>query len=742
MKMSWYHRMMLSYTPIIYVILSSIIFGLFTMLNLSSDQRYMETNKAIVDQTMKSMESNLKLIERNAVAALLTDGMIYDFFSQRPKDIYDYYLIQKKLIDLTSSFPFAASIYAYDETNGHILSDSNTYKINAFADEAFLREHIAQVGQSRWSSPRDYSLSTIDRNKQKVVSIAIRYVYPDLQKGTIVINVYVSSLLEFLRQYGQGKQAAFHLMDAEGDWFRASSGDNMTASALRLESDYTGWVYYADGVNAAGYSALSLLSNVWTFIMLAMIILALVWFTVITHIHYKPVQKLVERIHSFTIRKSGSLGIRPQFNQFKMVESAIDDLFRKATDYNTLQEAEVQHRRRILLQELLAGHRVIDDSKWSEAAVSLGLPASYAKTAAVAVEIDRYSAFQDIYEAGDQHLLKYIMENAFRETANDRDIHLCSVWTEPKQVCFVLFLNNSHQPYSDTLFQMCNAYRGWIQTNLEVTVTVGIGSATGQIAEISQSYRDAIQHVSYKAVFGTNGVIDEAVAEGKLDKDSYALYSSLPQMIHFFKKGDRQWREKLDLGIEELSCRRLGRTELASFVEGIVQLLEKEILTKGNELPSLWREEYRLRLHVLSGKAETLSEMHQELIGMMEELDEKLAQLRHNSGNHTIAMKMKAYIEAHYADPGLSLAGVSETFDMPVTNASLLFKKETGEKFIDYVLRTRLHHAQSMLLETEEPIQIIAEKVGYSHVLSFHRAFKKSFGFPPGEYRSIYRTPQ
>lgn len=740
MRMNWYYRMMLSYTPIFFVVISSLIVVFFTALNHASKNRYIETNTAIVEQMMKNTEANLKLVERNAVSALITDRTIQDFFSDRPMDLYDYFVIQKNLIELKSSFPFASSIYLYDEEKGRILSDSNLYELDAFADRPFLMEVYHREGRSAWTEPRDYSLSTIDRNKQKVVSIVKNYSYPALRKGTIVINIYVSSLMEFLNQYSQEDRGTVHILDSGGQQFQKTATDRSASTRFQAVSDYTGWTYYADSVNAAGYSALSLLSNVWIIAVLVIIVLALVWFTLITHIHYKPIQNLVEKINTFTGRKGGARGIKTPLNEFKLIESAIDNLLKTATDYNTLQEAEALHRKRILIQELLDGHRTMSDSEWKEEAVPLGLPADCGKLCVVCVEIDRYSAFTESYKPGDQHLLKYILESALREMAHERGMPQCSVWTEPQQVAFILFLAECHQPYAETLYEMCDEYRRWIHANLQLTVSVGIGGVTDGIGKIAQSYRNAGSNVSYKAVFGTNAVIDNRVAEAKSDQGSYVLFGTMQEMVHRFRKGDDQWRGKLSQIMDELKNRRLSRAEVASFATNLAQHMDKEMRAMSPELSQAWDERYRDRFVSLAKTTETLGELHRELEAVMNDLAADVERMRETSSSKSIAMRMKAYIDSNYADPGLSLAGVSERFDLPASHASTLFKKETGEKFVDYVLKIRLEHARGMLLESDDPIQSIAEKVGYTHVLSFHRAFKKAFGYPPGEYRAIYRT--
>ncbi|GBF77400.1 hypothetical protein PA598K_05948 [Paenibacillus sp. 598K] len=739
MRMSWYYRMMLSYTPIFFIVISSVIFVLFSTLNHQSENRYLETNKAIVGQMMQNTEANLQLIERNAVSALIIDRALQSFFDDRAKTVYDYYMIQKKLIELKSTFPFVSSIYLYDEAGQRVLSDSNAYPLATFADRGFLTAALADPAGSGWTAPRDYALSPHDRSRQKVVSIIKSYPYSTLSKGTIVINIYVSSLMEYLNQYNEVNRDRVGLMAANGQMFQGE-GVEATGTSLRAVSEYTGWTYYADRVNATGYSALSLLSNVWIIVILIIIVLALIWFTIITHLHYKPIQTLVAKVNTFTAMKSEALGLRASRNEFKLIESAIDQLLKKSVDYDSLHAADAQHRKRILVEELLAGHRTMSDEQWREQAEALGLPASYDRLGVILVEIDRYPSFAGAYKAADQRLLKYIVESALREHADDRGIQHANIWTEPHRMAFLLFVQEAHGSCSELLYELCEAYRDWIGDNLQLTVSVGIGAVSDEMDTIAQSYRNAECNLSYKAVFGTSAVIDNRLAATKSGKDGYAAYAALPELAHLLRKGEQQWRDRLADIVQELQQRRLSVSDLASLTLDLGHHLQQDCESQSPELAALWREQYHGVFQTLAEEIETLEELHLELESALDKLASEYTKVRESGSSRSVALQMKARIDQDYADPGLSLQSVSEPFGMPASHASVLFKRETGEKFIDYVLKVRLDHGRRMLLDSEEPIQSIAEKVGYSHVLSFHRAFKKLFGFPPGEYRAIHRV--
>jgi AraC-like DNA-binding protein len=69
-----------------------------------------------------------------------------------------------------------------------------------------------------------------------------------------------------------------------------------------------------------------------------------------------------------------------------------------------------------------------------------------------------------------------------------------------------------------------------------------------------------------------------------------------------------------------------------------------------------------------------------------------------------------------------------------------VFKQVTGKTFIEYIHTLRVHEAERLLLETDEPIARIAERVGFSTSTYFERVFKKMRSVTPSTARKTGRT--
>ena len=76
-----------------------------------------------------------------------------------------------------------------------------------------------------------------------------------------------------------------------------------------------------------------------------------------------------------------------------------------------------------------------------------------------------------------------------------------------------------------------------------------------------------------------------------------------------------------------------------------------------------------------------------------------------------------------------SLAGLS------LSQFKALFKKETGKTPGEFLRDLRMEKAKALLVNTDYPIGIVAEMVGYFDASSFSHRFSSHFGFPPRNFR-------
>lgn len=98
----------------------------------------------------------------------------------------------------------------------------------------------------------------------------------------------------------------------------------------------------------------------------------------------------------------------------------------------------------------------------------------------------------------------------------------------------------------------------------------------------------------------------------------------------------------------------------------------------------------------------------------------------------------KRYIQQHYRE-ALRLEDVSSAVGFNATYFSTLFKKETGQNFMDYLTELRISKSKELLCGDKLSVQDVAEMVGYRDLKYFSRLFKKTTGVSPSDYKKLYK---
>ena len=100
-----------------------------------------------------------------------------------------------------------------------------------------------------------------------------------------------------------------------------------------------------------------------------------------------------------------------------------------------------------------------------------------------------------------------------------------------------------------------------------------------------------------------------------------------------------------------------------------------------------------------------------------------------------LAQQINDYIEQNYADPELSQQQIAAHFQMNAAYLSRQYQKSAELSLSDAIHRFRVRQACVLLADTEESVELIAQKVGYNNIKYFFVLFKKWTGTTPKQYR-------
>ncbi|MCU6711250.1 response regulator [Paenibacillus sp. J5C_2022] len=95
---------------------------------------------------------------------------------------------------------------------------------------------------------------------------------------------------------------------------------------------------------------------------------------------------------------------------------------------------------------------------------------------------------------------------------------------------------------------------------------------------------------------------------------------------------------------------------------------------------------------------------------------------------------IRLYIADRLCDQ-LQLQELADQVSLNKTYMCTMFKQETGMTIWTYIVKERMKHACSLLLESSQKVYEIAHAVGYEDVNHFNKLFKKHYGLSPLEYK-------
>jgi len=102
--------------------------------------------------------------------------------------------------------------------------------------------------------------------------------------------------------------------------------------------------------------------------------------------------------------------------------------------------------------------------------------------------------------------------------------------------------------------------------------------------------------------------------------------------------------------------------------------------------------------------------------------------------------RVKAYVAEHQGEP-ITLAQVSRALHVSTFYFCKMFKKATHLTFTDYLGRTRIEQAKTLLLDPNRRVSEVAYEVGFGSLTHFNRLFRKFTGESPSDFRAHVPHP-
>ena len=106
----------------------------------------------------------------------------------------------------------------------------------------------------------------------------------------------------------------------------------------------------------------------------------------------------------------------------------------------------------------------------------------------------------------------------------------------------------------------------------------------------------------------------------------------------------------------------------------------------------------------------------------------------YTTGDLELIDQIRLYMQRNY-QKNITQEFIASLFYMNRSYLSQLFKKQTNQKFVDYLIEIRIDKAKDLLLHSDRKMYQNAKSVGYDNTKYFFRIFKKKTGLSPEQFR-------
>lgn len=739
MNQRWFIRQLFSYVPIFLLITSFLAYITFFSLTEMAKQSSQQVNELATERLLQLVDYSLQDIDKLVIKDLNNNSQFIRFFYAGKNKVIEESEASETIRSWTVINHFIHSVYLYRKNDDIVLTNTIRVPMTAFTDADFLKEQIEKDSVGAWTNPRTYHEPSFQGRNEKVVSLVKKVPFTNGELGMVVVNVKTSSLETILRPNSDSNVSLIELYDTEGRAFRPQHTEQNLKVLTELRSSYTNWVIRSGSApfKFMDYSDSSIVTSIS--VGLLSIVIGMLWFIFAIRMNYKPIGTIMNRLKTVSTLKNNGL-ISANSHELQIIELAIDSLIQQSIDYEKTHEEDLILRRRVLFHDVLQGNRIVKTEEWRKEFNQFHSPSGTNFFRIALIEIDNYSLFCSEYHQRDKNLLKFSMGNVAREMAASMKLSIWLEWLEGKHMG-ILFMDD-HPIQTPRLLRMLERYREWVEQHLKHTVTIGVGDLVEESENLRIAYGQAEEALEKKIITGANQVI----LYGRVIDDSpnvpiHEFVLGIREVSRMYRTGESQWIEVFNELFHALRLGNMSKNTAVTIVNLLLNTFHREMMELPEEYLVLWKNGTMPAMNDAFAEFESLEKVRISFLAALCSFEEQIKASREAKQYAPIVEQIRNYIDQHYTNPDISLTHLGEVFNTNPKYISFIFKEQLGVNFMNYLTDVRVEQAKLLLLSTDDLIPDIAAQVGYIHVVSFNRVFKKVVGMTPGGYRNRREMP-
>ncbi|MNI07528.1 HTH-type transcriptional regulator YesS [compost metagenome] len=294
---------------------------------------------------------------------------------------------------------------------------------------------------------------------------------------------------------------------------------------------------------------------------------------------------------------------------------------------------------------------------------------------------------------------------------------------------FTLFLHQPSDSFLDEIKQCIYRY-------LKLLICCGVSNPFENIYQIHAAYIEADKALQYHFYTGLGQILH-------YEQVQYTPSADIPTII-----SNEEWQRMIDQRNEQALLaavkqlyerfdqeRRWHPDDVLEQWMKLIHLFSQSLHELGGDIYSMQPYQGRYPFHAVRA-VETLEDMHEWFQGWVPMYVQYMKECSNQQWRPEIQAVVKM-IQEQYTST-IKLADLAKVIGFTEAYLSVLFKKETGETLMDFIIRLRMKKARELLRDPMMKIYEVSEAIGYTDPNYFGKLFKKVEGIYPQEYKKRY----
>ncbi|MFS0820140.1 response regulator transcription factor [Bacillus sp. 1P02SD] len=387
------------------------------------------------------------------------------------------------------------------------------------------------------------------------------------------------------------------------------------------------------------------------------------------------------------------------------------------------------------IEKLMKEQNLKKDGWWKDQEELLGFDFSCKYSTPILCFIDQYQEAINHYE--NENLLQFGINNLVEDVLSSKVQQVVQIFFIQGKF-FILFPKkyNTNERTKHLLESILKELHDTIQACFKISITSVIGELNVKEQTLIENMRILLENKEQRFYYRYNSIqyyYPISYTRDSIFQDYVEISQTIKELILKDKKD-----EIVECISQQLKQIREKKYSPDSIKDWAIKLII-DIKLSLNALKHFERQSVVITIaDQVIQYVETFEHLENVLVDICDKFLEQIRSTNLTTRNEDI-LKAQKYVQTHIGEK-ISLNEVAAHLHLNSSYFSRMYKKETGEGFVEYVTKTKMTKAIELLEHSTKSIEQIAFELGFENKSYFSKTFKKYYGMTPGEYK--YKTKE